>query len=55
MAQAICVVSREEAKEITADLLHFIHRVASDKNATPAEIAALPEIAKVLILLSPMD
>ncbi len=33
---------------VTDDLVQFVHRVTANENATPAEIAALPEIAKVL-------
>lgn len=40
--------SREQLMTVTEDLLQFIHRVALNEKATPAEIAALPEIAKVL-------
>ena len=39
----------EQARAITADLVAFVHRVALSENAAPAEIAALPEIAKVLL------
>lgn len=39
----------EQASEVIADLVAFVHRVAQNENATPAEIAALPEIAKVLL------
>ncbi len=42
-------VSRQSAKEITEDLVAFVHRVATNEKATPAEIAALPEVAKVLL------
>lgn len=51
----MCIVSREQGFEIVGDLLKFIHRVALDKNASPAEIAVLPEIAKLLFWLSPLD
>lgn len=40
--------SVDQLSAVTKDLVQFVHRVAGDKNATPAEIAALPEIAKVL-------
>ena len=46
-------VTQEQANTITADLVAFVHRVALNEKATPAEIAALPEIAKVLFRLSP--
>lgn len=49
------VVSYEQKKEIASDLTQFVHRVALDKNASPAEISALPEIAKVLVGLMPFD
>ena len=48
---AIATVDQQEA--IVRDLTEFVHRVALDKNATPAEIEALPEIAKVLCGLMP--
>ena len=38
----------EQLASVTEDLVRFVHRVTEDKKATPAEIAALPEIAKVL-------
>lgn len=38
----------EQLEAVTADLVQFVHRVALNEKATPAEIAALPEIAKVL-------
>ncbi len=47
----IATVEQQEA--VTEDLVEFVHRVALDKNATPAEIAALPEVAKVLCGLMP--
>lgn len=47
------IVTQEQANAITADLEAFVHRVALDKTTTPAEIAALPEVAKVLFCLSP--
>ena len=40
--------TRTQLASVTDDLVRFVHRVADDKNATPAEIAALSEIAKVL-------
>lgn len=40
--------TREQLTSVTDDLVRFVHRVTDDKKATPAEIAALPEIAKVL-------
>lgn len=53
--QLMCILSRDQGAEVVNDLLQFIHRVAYDKNASPAEIAALPEIAKLLFWLSPLD
>ena len=38
----------EAMAAIIDDLAQFIHRVATNEKATPAEIAALPEVAKVL-------
>jgi len=35
-------------RQLDEDLTAFVHRVALNENASPAEIAALPEIAKVL-------
>lgn len=49
------VLTKEQEEEIARDLLQFIHRVALDKNASPAEIAALPEVAKVLMWMIPLD
>ncbi len=40
--------SVKQLAAVTDDLVRFVHRVVDDKNASPAEIAALPEIAKVL-------
>ena len=40
--------THEHLSAVTEDLVQFVHRVATEKNASPAEIAALPEIAKVL-------
>lgn len=53
--QPMCIVSREQGAEVVEDLLQFVHRVASDKNASPAELQSLPEIVKVLFWLSPLD
>lgn len=38
----------EQLQAVTEDLVQFVHRVATEKDASPAEIAALPEVAKVL-------
>ena len=43
--------SFDQLAEITEDLVYFVHRVARDEKSTPAEVAALPEIAKVLYRL----
>ncbi len=45
----IIAASTEKSKQIIDDLAQFIHRVATNEKATPAEIAALPEVAKVLL------
>lgn len=41
-------MDREQKENMMENLLKFIDRVSNDKNASPAEIAALPEIAKIL-------
>lgn len=38
----------EQYEEIIKSLARFVTRVAEDEKATPAEIAALPEVARVL-------
>lgn len=40
--------SAEIQKELRESLLEFVKRVSSDKNATAAEVEALPAVAKVL-------
>lgn len=35
-------------KELKENLLAFVKQVANDKNATAAEVEALPEVARVL-------
>lgn len=47
------IATIEQQEAVAKDLVEFVHRVALDKNATPAEIAALPEVAKVLCGLMP--
>ncbi|WP_297311596.1 hypothetical protein [uncultured Oscillibacter sp.] len=47
------IATRDQRDAVVKDLVAFVHRVALDKNATPAEIAALPEIAKVLCAVMP--
>ncbi|MCI9224982.1 MAG: hypothetical protein HFE91_05905 [Acutalibacter sp.] len=42
------ISSEEQRRQIAKDLTEFVHRVATDQNASPAEFTALPEIAKVL-------
>ena len=49
------ILDLEQEKELAKDLLQFVHRVALDKNASPAEVTALPEIAKALMWLVPFD
>ena len=47
------IATTEQQEAVVNDLVEFVHRVALDKNAAPAEIAALPEIAKVLCAVMP--
>lgn len=42
------VAQTRHLEMVEKDLVEFIHRVATDKKASPAEIAILPEIARVL-------
>jgi len=42
------VAQTKHLEMVEKDLVEFIHRVATDKKASPAEIAVLPEIARVL-------
>lgn len=44
------LAAQGQMNAVAEELAAFVHRVALDKNASPAEIAALPEIAKVLVL-----
>jgi len=46
------MVSEENRIELLQTLFYFAKRVANDKAATPAELAALPEIAKILFTTS---
>ena len=39
----------EQAFAILNDLTAFVHRVATNEKASPAEIEVLPEIAKILL------
>lgn len=45
-------LNQEQFDLMAQSLVLFVLRVAADKNASPAEIAALPEIAKVLCRMS---
>ena len=47
------IATLDQQEAVANDLVEFVHRVALDKNAAPAEIAALPEVAKVLCGLMP--
>ena len=47
------IATLDQQEAVANDHVEFVHRVALDKNATPAEIAALPEVAKVLCGLMP--
>lgn len=47
------IASLEQQEEVLKDLVAFVHRVALNEKASPAEIAALPEIAKILIMAMP--
>lgn len=38
----------QQIKEVTDCLVTFVKRVANEKEASPAEIATLPEIVRVL-------
>lgn len=49
------VATSEQLKTVTKDLVEFVHRVAANEKATPAEIAALPEIVKILFNQFPID
>lgn len=49
------LIAGPEYEKTAESLASFVQRVALDKNATPAEIAALPEVAKVLYKLWDWD
>lgn len=51
--RGVPIATGEQQKKVVNDLVEFVHRVALDEHATPAELAALPEIAKVLCGLMP--
>lgn len=42
------LLTKEESDELKRVLLDFVKRVSGDSSASPAEIAALPEIAWLL-------
>lgn len=42
-------MNKKQYDEAIESLIAFVKRVSSDKDATPAEVAALPEIAKLLV------
>lgn len=46
-----CLITGAQFEQVIVDLVAFVHRIATDKQATPAEIAALPEVARILLLL----
>lgn len=48
-----CLITGEQFEQVIVDLVAYVHRITTDEKATPAEIAALPEIAKILLLLDP--
>lgn len=41
-------IDKQQKKEVTDNLVEFVKRVSGDKKASPAELAALPEIARLL-------
>lgn len=41
--------TKEQHELLIKSLVRFVERVAEDKKATPAELAALPEIVKLLL------
>lgn len=45
------MLTTEERREVIESLLAFVLR-ASRKNATPTEIAVLPEVARIVLSLS---
>lgn len=42
-------LSKEHAELLVRSLTRFVERVSEDKKATPAELEALPEIARLLL------
>ena len=47
-------MNSKQYNEVDESLVEFIKRVAENKKASPEEIAALPEIAKVLCEMTAM-
>ena len=45
---SVYLAKDENLDLVEEDLVAFVHRVAANEKATPAEIAALPEVARVL-------
>jgi len=41
-------INQGQLAAVTEDLVAFVHRVSAGEKTSPAEIAALPEIAKVI-------
>lgn len=41
-------MNKTQEKEVIQCLVDFVKRVANDENASPEEITALPEIARLL-------
>ena len=41
-------MNRDQRNEILESLMAFVKRISADVNASPAEVAALPEIARLL-------
>lgn len=46
-----CLITGAQFEQVINDLVVFVHRITTDEKATPAEIAVLPEIARILLLL----
>ena len=45
------MLNQEQRKSIEDSLVDFVVRIATNKMASPEELAALPEIAKLVIAL----
>lgn len=41
-------MDKKKREEVLDSLIRFVERVSDDKSASPAELAALPEVSKVL-------